>query len=111
MSEDLKILAEDLIDFCDAQESAIVKLRTQIGKMLGSESGKAWNWDPGKIRWQKAQGGKGEYERSEDVNSSDFKLMLKDLQEHKGTISRDGLFYWSFRNGSTVGRKKREAKA
>jgi len=71
---------------------------------------KAWSWDPGKISWLKAQGWKGEYERSKDVNSSDFKLMLKDLQGH-GTISRDGLFYWSFRNGSTVGRKKREAKA
>jgi hypothetical protein len=111
VSEDLKILAEDLIDFCDAQESAVVKLRAQIGKMLGSEGRKAWSWDPRKIAWSDAEGSKGKYERSEDVNSSDFKLMLKDLQEHKGTISRDGLFYWSFRNGSSVGRKKREAKA
>lgn len=111
MSEDLKILAEDLIDFCNAQESTIIKLRTQIEKMLGSESRKAWSWDPGRIRWEKAQGEKGEYERSEDVNSLDFKNLLKDLAEHKGTLARDGLFYWSFRNGSTVGRKKREAKA
>ena len=68
---------------------------------------RAWSWDPSKIAWTKAEGFKGEYERSEDVNSLDFKALLKDLAEHKGTLTRDGLFYWAFQNGSTVGRKKR----
>jgi len=36
-SEDLKILAEDIVDFCNALESACVKLRRQIEKLLGSE--------------------------------------------------------------------------
>jgi hypothetical protein len=31
--------------------------------------------------------------------------MLKDLAEHKGKLTRDGLFYWTFQNGTTVGRK------
>ena len=34
-SEDLKILAEDIVDFCNALESACVKLRRQIEKSLG----------------------------------------------------------------------------
>jgi len=110
MSEDLKLLAEDIIDYCNAVESASVKLKSQISKLIG-ESKKAWSWDPERIKWEKAQGSKGEYEKSEDINSLDFKNLLKDLAEHKGTLSRDGLFYWSFRNGSTVGRKKREAKS
>jgi hypothetical protein len=37
MSEDLKILAEDIVDFCNAAESACVKLRLQIEKLLGRE--------------------------------------------------------------------------
>jgi len=37
MSEDLKILAEDVVDFCNALESASVKLRLQIEKLLGTE--------------------------------------------------------------------------
>lgn len=38
MSEDLKILGEDVVDFCNALESASVKLRLQIEKLLGTES-------------------------------------------------------------------------
>lgn len=35
MNEDLNILTEDLIDFCNALESAVVKLRMQIEKLTG----------------------------------------------------------------------------
>jgi hypothetical protein len=64
-------------------------------------------WNPAKIKWTEKQGASGPYERSEDVNSLDFKQMLKDLAAHKGRITRNGYFYWVFKNGSTVGRKKR----
>ena len=106
MSEDLRIFLEDLLDFLNAQESSIVKLKAQISKLIG-ESKKAWSWIPERIRWEKAQGSKGEYERSEDVNSLDFKNLLKDLAEHRGSLARDGFFYWTFQNGATVGRKKK----
>jgi hypothetical protein len=62
-------------------------------------------WSPAKIKWEAADGPNGPYERSEDVNSKDFKLMLKDLQAHNGKLTREGFFYWVFTNGSTVGRK------
>jgi hypothetical protein len=106
MSEDLKLFLEDLTDFLNGQEASLVKLRVQIGKLLGAQE-KVWTWDCTKIAWSKASGAKGEYERSEDVNSLDFKSMLKDLAAHAGSLVRDGVFYWTFQNGSTVGRKKR----
>jgi hypothetical protein len=65
------------------------------------------SWDPNKINWEPAEGTSGPYERSEDVNNPEFKAMLKDLSDHKGRLTRDGHFYWLFKNGCTVGRKKR----
>ena len=65
-------------------------------------------WDPTKIVWNEAEGNKGPYERSEDVNNRDFKLMLKDLGEHEGKLTRGDYFYWTFTNGHVVGRKKRK---
>jgi hypothetical protein len=34
-SEDLKILAEEIVDFCNGLEALAVKLRTQINKLFG----------------------------------------------------------------------------
>jgi len=63
-------------------------------------------WDPSKIIWEDAQGAKGPYQKSEDVNNPEFKTMLKDLSAHGRKLRRDGWFYWVFENGVTVGRKK-----
>jgi len=68
------------------------------------------SWDSGKVKWTEEEGFKGKYEKSEDVNNPEFKTMLKDLQQHKGRLTREGYFYWVFENGSTVGRKKMEKK-
>ena len=65
------------------------------------------NWDPNKIPWKEAQGTRGLYDRSEEVDNLQFKAMVKDLAAHKGKLSRDGYFYWLFQSGSVVGRKKR----
>jgi len=64
-------------------------------------------WDPNKIKWEPAEGSSGPYERSADVNNPQFKAMLKDLAGHGGKMTRKGYFFWVFKNGSTVGRKKR----
>jgi len=62
-------------------------------------------WNPEGIKWIEAQGGKGPYQKSDDVDSPDFKAMLSDLAAHKGKLYRDGLFYWTFPSGS-IGRKR-----
>jgi len=64
-------------------------------------------WDPNKIKWLEAEGTKGSYQRSEDVNSLDFKELMKDLEAHQGKLSRDGFFYWKFEKSAVIGRKKR----
>ena len=69
------------------------------------------SWDPAKIRWTEEEGFKGKYNKSEDFDNVEFKAMLKDLQQHKGSrMMREGWFYWVFQNGSTVGRKQMEKK-
>jgi hypothetical protein len=65
-------------------------------------------WDSARIKWVEAQGSSGPYERSEDMNSPDFKAMVKDLASHNGRLSKDGVFYWLFESGAVVGRKKRK---
>lgn len=107
MSEDLKIIAEDIIDFLNGLEASTVKLRMQIEKLIGPSK---HSWDPNAITWQQTEGSSGPYERSEDINNLQFKEMLKDLARHQGKLSRDGFFYWTFKNGAVVGRKKRKGK-
>jgi len=80
-----------------------------IGEAERTEQEKP-SWDASKIKWDPAEGNAGPYERSEDVNSLDFKAMLKDLGEHSGKLTRDGLFYWKFENGTIVGRKAAKYK-
>jgi len=75
--------------------------------LQGEKQAEKPKWNPAKIKWIETQGTSGPYQRSEDVNSLDFKEMLKDLGSHGGRMTHDGFFYWIFKNGTTVGRKKR----
>lgn len=94
---------EAIIDFCNALEAACVKLKHDLG---ASPDQVKYAWNPDKIKWEQVEGPKGPYEKSEDVNNLDFKAMLKDLADHKGKLQRNPYFYWTFENGTTVGRKK-----
>jgi len=94
---------DDIIDFANAVEAACVKLRTQVNKIWGTEDKHTWN--PEKIKWSQEKGAKGPFEKSEDVDSIDFKNLIKDLNAQKGKLYRDGYFYWLYQSGSTVGRK------
>jgi hypothetical protein len=104
LEEDLANFIEDFLDMLNGMEASIVKMKQQIVKLVGVAK---FQWNPDKIKWEKAEGQKGEFERSEDVNNPEFKAMLKDLAQHNGRLSREGFFYWVYKNGSTVGRKKR----
>jgi hypothetical protein len=103
--ESLVLLVEDLLEFLNSMEAAITLFKGQIDKNFGQKREKTW--DPNKIKWDQADGKNGPYERSEDVNNSEFKTMLKDLTRHGGKLTRNGWFYWTFKNGLAVGRKKR----
>jgi hypothetical protein len=63
------------------------------------------SFDVTKIKWQKRSNEKGEFEVSTDVNSLDHKALLKFLNEYGGLAS-DGWYYWVYRNGWMVGRRK-----
>jgi len=113
-SEDLKILAEEVVDFCDGLEALAVKLRKQIEKLFGEAPVKGSTklpFDASKIAWEKRQGAKGEFEVSEDFNNLEHKALLKFLAEAGGCINSEGYFYWVYKNGSTIGRKLRKPKS
>jgi hypothetical protein len=101
--EDFEIFLEDFCDFLNGLEASIAKMKSQIAKLVGVQP----KWDPNKIKWEKAEGSKGSFEKSSDLNNPEFKAMLKDLESHGGKLTIDGVFYWVYKNGSTVGRKKR----
>jgi len=107
MSED-DLAAAALLEFLNAAEAGIAAAKRLIREGKGISEESSWSWDPTKIKWEQAEGNRGTYERSEDVNSLDFKVLLKDLAAHQGRLFRGTYFYWTFQNGTTVGRKKRK---
>jgi len=102
--EDLAILAEEVVRFLTNLEMACSELRKGLEKLLGAP---VYSWDPAKIKWTRERNPRGEFEKSEDFSNPEFKAMLKWLNEHGGKAERGGYFYWVYRNGATVGRKKR----
>jgi len=93
-----------IFELVNAVEAGIASFK----KRLAVEKGvTAPSWNPEKIKWEPAKGQSGPYERSDDINNPEFKAMLKDLAAHHGRLTRNGYFYWTFKNGSTVGRKRR----
>jgi len=109
MSEERYVeLVEILIDFADDLELLAVNLRRQIEGFAKVKI----EWNPEAIKWVETEGFKGKYERypaegCKPEGSKDYWNMLKDLKAHGGKLTREGYFYWVFRDGSTVGRKKR----
>ena len=100
MSED-DIATVALLEFLNAVEAGIEVAKQTI------EAAKV-EWDSNAIRWVQAEGSSGPYERTEDVDNPHFRGMLKDLEAHDGKMTRNGYFFWVFRDGTTVGRKKRK---
>ena len=100
MTETEDMTSSAFLEFLSAVEAGVAAAR-QIIK--DSRVG----WEPDNIRWEPAQGSAGPYERSEDSSNPEFRLMVKDLQAHGGRLTVDGYFYWEFKNGAVVGRKRR----
>ena len=105
--EDFTIFLEDFCDFLTELEASVVKMKQQIAKLVGAVEEKA-KYDMAKIKWEPAEGPNGAYEISTDVNSLDFKALLKDVQAHNGKMTVGNYFVWAFRNGASLGRKRKK---
>lgn len=98
-------LAEALLEVLNGMEAGIVLAKRRLAQATGiiKTSARA---NTSKIVWQNAEGTKGPYQKSDDVNSADFKALVQDLAAHNKFLVRDGYRYWLFQNGGTVGRRK-----
>jgi len=106
VAETLDIEVWDAIfELVNAVEAGIASFKHRLG--VQKEVAPKASWDPDKIKWEQAEGRNGPYERSGDVSNPEFKALLRDLARHGGRLTRNGWLYWTFKNGSTVGRKKR----
>ncbi len=103
--QDTALLA--LLEYLNrCEEGAAAAKQVILRAKIGEENQKSNNDQ--KIDWQQAEGRSGTYERSEDIDSPGHKALLKDLAAHQGKLTRDGYFYWTFRDDSTIGRKRLE---
>ena len=107
---------EALLLFCDALDAAVTQLRRNLDPAAQPKRNDPSRlpFDASKIKWQDRENDKGKFQMSEDFNSLDHKGLLKFLAEHipsKCVNSKDlegrTWFYWTYSNGSTIGRKLR----
>ena len=104
MSEDDTATAA-LLEFLNATETEITSAKRLIiqAKNISQEQ----TWNPHTIRRQQAQGEARPYEKSEDLENADHRLLIEDLNRHNGNLTQHDYFCWLFTKGTTVGRKKR----
>ena len=101
MNENNDLALQALTDFLNAVEAGIMAARQTIkAEKVGL--------DVEDIRWSPAEGSKGPYERSGDVENPNFSALLNKLKAHGGKLTHSGYFYWKFGASSIIGRKKRK---
>jgi len=109
-----------LLDYAGSLEESAKHLReglaTLVQEHLVSDSQRSvevrvWGWNPEAVAWVEAEGPSGGYQLAaaeSNRGNSDFDEMLKDLEAHGGQLTRDGVFYWRFKQKPNVGRKRRK---
>ena len=103
-------LLDALVDFAVGVEAAVSKLKRDIYDLVQKANDAKPLWDSSKIFWEKAEGGKGPYEKATaegNKGNSDFDGLVADLKAHGGRLRRLGYFYWLFElsESPAVGRK------
>ncbi len=63
-------------------------------------------FDLGKIKWDKAEGPKGPYEKTSDVGNPEYEALLSHLRGHDGKANVQGFFMSVFQDGVTIGKWK-----
>ena len=97
-----------LVKLRDAAQMIADAANDEIEKRNPDRTDQSYN--PENIKWVRAEGAKGPYERypapDGTVESTpDYQGLLADLNAHKGSLNRAGLFFWLFQDGKTIGRK------
>jgi hypothetical protein len=108
-----------LLDYAGSLEESAKRLREGLAALaqehLIPEAQRAvedrvWGWNPEAVVWVEAEGPSGGYQLAAAKNNqgnSDFDEMLKDLEAHQGCLTREGWFYWRFKQKPNVGRKRK----
>ena len=108
-----------LLDYAGSLEESAKHLREGLAALaqehLIPEAQRAvedrvWGWNPEAVVWVEATGPSGGYQLAAAENNqgnSDFDEMLKDLEAHQGCLTREGWFYWRFKQKQAVGRKRK----
>ena len=98
-----------LIKLRDAAQTIVDATNSQL-ELSNPFNLKELSYDTNKIPWIRTQGQKGPYERypafqQKPTMSIDYINLLEDLKRHEGKLQKAGLFYWTFEDNTTIGRK------
>jgi hypothetical protein len=82
-----------------------------VNKLLeGTEpQEKRLEYDLMKVVTQQTEGAKGYYLKAspeDNQNNRDFELLIEDLKQHDGKLTKQGYFCWLFSDKQTAGMKK-----
>ena len=116
-------LREDLEIMLNGFEAAITQFRKSQGmKVEPQQAHENLPFNIEVIKWTEIQAPdnpKGPYQKSDDVNSADFKALHKHIIEQKTATGKPAIFiksgastgtYWLFQNGATIGRRLAKKK-
>ena len=97
------VLVEYLVKVRDAANEA-------LDQLAPSELRTAKSYNPENLKWIRATGPSGPYERfpapqQKPQQTADYVNLLNDLKNHEGKLQHGGLFYWFFGDNITIGRK------
>jgi len=98
-----------LIKLRDAAQTIVDATNSQL-ELSNPFNLEELSYDTNKIPWIRTQGQKGPYERypafqQKPTISADYVNLLEDLKRHEGKLQKAGLFYWTFEDNTTIGRK------
>ena len=98
-----------LIKLRDAAQTIVDATNSQL-ELSNPFNLEELSYDTNKIAWIRTQGQKGPYERypafqQKPTMSADYINLLEDLKRHDGKLQKAGLFYWTFEDNTTIGRK------
>jgi len=123
MTEKFEVLLKAICDFAVQLEDAGRRLRQAVAEVVGveapskvaaasSKEAPQKPWDPDRIRWAEAVSAAGRpYQRyppesGKIESTADYHGLLSELKRRGGKMEFNGYFYWLFKDGATIGRRR-----